>query len=386
MKRNILLSIFVMAILLLAACASLPPAQPTAPSATSTPVSAPVVVPPAIASQEQLVTEIYRRVSPSVVNITTRSVGTDYFLQPIPQEGTGSGFVWDDAGRIVTNNHVIEDAQSIEVTFSDETVVSAKVIGTDPSNDLAVLQVNVPKEKLKPVAVGDSSALEPGQLAIAIGNPFGLERTVTTGIVSALGRSLEASNGRLMTNIIQTDTAINPGNSGGPLLNSRGQVVGVNSALFNPTGANFSIGVGFAIPVDAVKRIVPQLITKGRASHPWLGISGFPITPDLAQRLKQSGVDLGVQRGVLLVEVIPNQAAARAGLRGGSRQVQLGNRALPIGGDVITAIDDTPIKDLESLITYLEARTQVGQTVTVTLRRDGREQRVQVTLGERPQE
>lgn len=251
---------------------------------------------------------------------------------------------------------------------------------------MAVLQVDVPKEKLKPVAVSDSSALEPGQLAIAIGNPFGLERTVTTGIVSALGRSLEASNGRLMTNIIQTDTAINPGNSGGPLLNSRGQVIGVNTALFNPTGANFSIGVGFAIPVDAVKRIVPQLIAKGRASHPWLGISGLPITPDLARRLKQNGVDLGVERGVLLVEVIPNQVAARAGLRGGSRQVQLGNRALPIGGDVITAIDDAPIKDLESLITYLEARTQVGQTVTITLRRDGREQRVQVTLGERPQE
>ncbi len=353
------------------------------PAAIATPAppligsNAPVIFPP-----EQLVAEIYKRVSPSVVNITNRAVQNTVIGMGL-EEGSGSGFVWDKEGRIVTNNHVIEGAQELKVAFADDTTVPAKVIGTDPATDLAVIQVALPADQLAPVALGDSDTLEPGQLAVAIGNPFTLQRTVTAGVISARGRSLRSENNRLIGDIIQTDTAINPGNSGGPLLDAQGRVIGVNSALFNPTGQSVSIGVGFAIPVNIVKRVIPELIAHGRYAHPWIGISGLTLTPDLSKQLKDAGIAVP-PRGVLVMQVLAGGPAERAGLQGSTRQVQLADQTLRIGGDIITALDRSPIKGMEELISHLEARLNVGETIDITFLRDGKEQRVTLVLAERP--
>ena len=348
---------------------------------TSPPISAPIPTSTVIVPPEQLVVDIYERVSPSVVNITSRVI-TQSFFGPIPQEGTGSGFVLDKQGYIVTNNHVVEGASTIEVTFSDDTVVPARVVGTDPNVDLAVIKVEVPAEKLIPVTLGNSEGLKPGQLAIAIGNPFGLERTVTTGVISAINRSLEAENGRPIWGIIQTDAAVNPGNSGGPLLNSQGQVIGVNTAIIGPGGG--SVGVGFAVPVNTVKRVVPSLIQSGRFAHPWLGVAGDSITPGLARRFQQGGINLGTERGVLITQVLSSGPAGRAGVRGGSREAIVGNRRYLIGGDIITAIEGTPVKSMEELIGYLDVHVAVGQMVELTLMREGQPLNVKVQVGERP--
>ncbi|MGQ9630181.1 MAG: S1C family serine protease [bacterium] len=332
--------------------------------------------------QERLIVEIYERVSPAVVNITSRVITQDFFLGEVPREGAGSGFVIDRRGYIVTNNHVVEGAEELEVTFSDETVVAARVVGVDPSVDLAVIKVDFLPEGLSPVELGDSSSLQPGQLAIAIGNPFGLGRTITTGVISALNRTLRARNNRVIGGVVQTDAAINPGNSGGPLLDSQGRLIGVNTAIFSPTGG--SVGVGFAIPVDTVKRVVPELISRGRYAHPWLGISGISITPELSNRLARAGIPLGVKRGILVASVLRGGPADHAGLRGGTREMRLGNRMLIVGGDVITSIDGNPLKGMEDLSAYLEMQTKVGQKVNLSVLRGGREQTISVTLGERP--
>jgi S1-C subfamily serine protease len=337
-----------------------------------------------IVPQEELVVEIYQRVSPSVVNITSTVITEDFFFRPVPQQGTGSGFVIDQQGHILTNHHVIEGATSIEVTFSDDTVVPATVIGTDPSVDLAVVKVNVPTEKLMPVPLGDSETLKPGQLAIAIGNPFGLERTITTGVISAINRSLQAENGRPIWGIIQTDAAVNPGNSGGPLLNSQGHVIGVNTAIIGPSGG--SVGVGFAVPVNTVKRVVPSLIQYGRFPHPWLGVGGDALTPGLARRFQQSGINLGAERGILITQVLASGPAGRAGMRGGTRAVVVGNRRYVIGGDIITAINGAPVKTMEEMIGYLDNHVSVGQAIEVTAIRDGRQINLQVQVGERPED
>lgn len=337
-----------------------------------------------IVPQEELVVEVYQRVSPSVVNITSTVITEDFFFRPVPQQGTGSGFVIDQQGHILTNYHVVEGATSIEVTFSDDTVVPATVVGTDPSVDLAVIKVNVPTEKLMPVSLGDSEALKPGQLAIAIGNPFGLERTITTGVISAINRSLEAENGRPIWGIIQTDAAVNPGNSGGPLLNSQGRVIGVNTAIIGPSGG--SVGVGFAVPVNTVKRVVPSLIQQGRFPHPWLGIGGDALTPGLARRFQQSGINLGAERGILITQVLASGPAGRAGMRGGTRAVVVGNRRYAIGGDIITAINGTPIKTMEEMIGYLDNHVTVGQAIEATVIRDGQQINLHVQVGERPED
>ncbi|MBI1743354.1 trypsin-like peptidase domain-containing protein [Candidatus Acetothermia bacterium] len=355
--------------------------QPTPPASTSPPISAPTPTSTVIVPQEQLVVDIYERVSPSVVNITSRVI-TQSLFGPIPQEGTGSGFVLDKQGYIVTNNHVVEGASTIEVTFSDDTVVPARVVGTDPNVDLAVIKVEVPAEKLIPVTLGNSEGLKPGQLAIAIGNPFGLERTVTTGVISAINRSLEAENGRPIWGIIQTDAAVNPGNSGGPLLNSQGQVIGVNTAIIGPGGG--SVGVGFAVPANTVKRVVPSLIQSGRFAHPWLGVGGDSITPGLARRFQQGGINLGTEHGVLITQVLSSGPAGRAGVRGGSREAIVGNRRYLIGGDIITAINGTPVKSMEELIGYLDSHVAVGQMVELTLMREGQPLSAKVQVGERP--
>ncbi|MBC7249807.1 MAG: trypsin-like peptidase domain-containing protein [Anaerolineae bacterium] len=324
--------------------------------------------------EEQLIINIYERVSPAVVHITSQVITLDFFWGPVPQEGTGSGFIIDREGHIVTNNHVIEGAERIDVTLADGTVVPAQVVGADPYNDLAVIRIDVPAELLTPVELGSSADLRVGQRAIAIGNPFGLDRTLTTGVISSLGRIIE-SEGRPLGELIQTDAAINPGNSGGPLLDSRGRVIGVNTAI--RSGAE---NIGFAVPVDTVKRVVPQLIATGRYEHPWLGILAYAITPGLAQAL-----DLPVERGLLIAQIYRDSPAHKAGLRGGTRQVRVGNYRVMIGGDIITAINGVAVDSMDSLTVYLESKTAVGDTVELSVIREGQPLTVRVKLAARPE-
>lgn len=319
--------------------------------------------------EESLFIDLYERVSPSVVHIavTTRT-----------SSGTGSGFVLDMEGHIVTNNHVIENAQRILVRFADGSETEATIVGADRDSDIAVLQVDVAAAQLQPAELGDSDALLVGQRAIAIGNPFGLEQTMTTGIVSALGRVFRQESGFSLPQLIQTDAAINPGNSGGPLLNSDGQVIGVTTLIYSETGSN--AGVGFAVPVNTVRRVVPSLIETGRYEDPWLGIEGTSITPLMAEEL-----DLPLVHGVLVQRTIEGGPSAKAGLSGGSRSVQYKGSLLMIDGDIITAVDGVAIQDMDELIIYL-LDTTVGQTIKLTVLRGGQEQVIEVTLEGRPTE
>lgn len=354
------------------------PVTPTPIVIVVTPTPLPPQTLQAVDVEEQLVTSVYERVSPAVVNITSRVLRRSFFFGVYPEEGTGSGFVIDREGHIVTNDHVVRGAQAVVVTLPDQTMVPAEVVGTDQYNDLAVLKIDVSPDVLQPVELGSSADLRVGQRVIAIGNPFGLERTLTTGVISSLGRIIEGEDGRPLGEMIQTDAAINPGNSGGPLLDSQGRVIGVNTAIKSPSGG--SVGIGFAVPVDTLKRVVPALIQDGRYAHPWLGVDTYTITPGMARAL-----NLPVEKGLLVARVYAGSGAARAGIRGAAREVMVGNSILLAGGDIITAIDGTPIRSGEELTVYLESHTRVGQTVTVSLIRDGRELTVRVTLGELPQ-
>ncbi|GIV98193.1 MAG: 2-alkenal reductase [Herpetosiphonaceae bacterium] len=318
------------------------------------------------------------------VNITSRSLTYDFFLNPIPREGTGSGFFYDRNGHIVTNYHVIAGAEEVQVALADGRSRPATVVGVDPSNDLAVIKVDLPADEIPVVAIGDSTALGIGQFVVAIGNPFGLERTLTVGVVSSLGRIIESPDHRFIGEVIQTDAAINPGNSGGPLLNLAGEVVGVNTAILSPSGA--SAGIGFAIPARTIQRVVPALIAEGRYRHPSLGIRTFPLTAQYIEVLRRIGVDVPVSEGLLIAQVLPRSAADRAGLRGGEQLLRVGNVLVPIGGDSITAIDGQPITSEKDLNVYLETQTTVGQTVEVTIVREGEQLTVPVTLEERVEE
>jgi S1-C subfamily serine protease len=362
------------------------------------------IEPGMLAAYQNTLINIYDRVSPSVVNI--RVVGQtlpntvqlpELFpdqpqlpdspgFQPPLNQGLGSGFVWDTQGHIVTNNHVVEGAEKIEVTFSDETVATAELVGSDPDSDLAVIRVDLPADQLTPVQLGNSNSLRVGQLAIAIGNPFGLEGTMTVGIVSALGRSLPASDGFTggpvysIPNVIQTDAPINPGNSGGVLLNDIGEVIGVTAAIESPVRAN--AGVGFVIPSSIVQRVVPELIDNGSFAHPYLGISGISMFPDLAAAIN---IEEG-QRGAMVAEVTPGSPADKAGLQGNDEQVSIDGIDIGAGGDVIVSIDDQKIDDMDDLIAYLSSNTVVDQEVTLKVLRDGEEVEVRVTLEARPEE
>lgn len=372
----------------------LPTPTPTAtivPTATAMPL--PTGVPSAaqnppsavgnLLNLEQEIIQVYESVGMGVVNITNRSYAYDFFMRPVPQEGSGSGIVYDQEGHIITNFHVIEDADELLVTLPDETTVSAEVVGADPSNDLAVLKVDASPELLHPVPLGESGDLRVGQFVIAIGNPFGFERTLTVGVVSALGRVIESPDERFIGEIIQTDAAINPGNSGGPLLDLTGRVIGVNTAIFSPSQA--SAGIGFAVPVDTVRRVVPELIARGYFPHPWLGL-GFVwnLSPDRAQILREVGMDVPVDAGLLILEISADSPAARAGLRGGQERVRIGRTVLLVGGDILTAIDGRPITTGRDLLRFLDTQTTVGQTIQVTLWRDGQEVILPVTLDEQP--
>ncbi len=323
---------------------------------------------------------VYERVAPAVVNITTQVLRTSFFWGTIPEEGSGSGFLWDTDGHIVTNYHVVSGAQRIEVSFGEGMNMPATVVGTDPTNDLAVLKVDSIPEGVVPVEVGTSAELKVGQTAIAIGNPFGqFERTMTQGIVSALNRTIETDT-TVLRGVIQTDAAINRGNSGGPLLDLHGRLIGVNTAIYSPTGT--SAGVGLAIPVDKVRRVVPALIRDGRYPHPWLGIEelGYELSPALARALR-----LPVESGLLIARLYRNSPADKAGIRGAQNEVILGNRRYLVGGDVLVAIDGIRLTRWEDLNAYLDEQAEVGQTVTLTVVRDGRELTLTAVLEDTPE-
>lgn len=326
--------------------------------------------------EEELLINIYERANPAVVNI---DVAANDFEGDLSGLGSGSGFVYDKEGHVVTNNHVVAEADEVRVTFSDGRVVVANLVARDLDSDLAVLKVDVDPSMLHPLELGDSNTLKVGQRVVAIGNPYELGGTMTVGIISALGRSLQGRDFYSIPDIIQTDAAINPGNSGGPLLDSEGQVVGINTAIRSE--GRFNSGVGFAVPINIMKRVVPALITEGRYRYPYLGISSNTLftVGELALVL-----DLPVQRGVLISDVRPDGPAIDAGIQGGDREIEVWGMPVNVGGDIILAIDDYQVRDFDDLIAYLVRETSVGQEVTLTVLRDENRLQFPLTLVERP--
>ncbi len=350
-----------------------PTATPVVIVATPTPLPAEALQ--AVDVEEQVFINIYDRVSPSVVHITSRSQVFDFFRGPVPSEGTGSGFVLDMEGRIVTNNHVIANAEEVEVVLADGTSAAARVIGADAYYDLAVLQISVAPTHLHPVELGSSADLHVGQRVLAIGNPFGLDRTLTTGVISALGRTIERENGPALGEAIQTDAAINPGNSGGPLLDSRGRVIGVNTAIQSPSGG--SVGIGFAVPVDIVKRVVPELIAQGRYPHPTLGFDSYELTYEITPSPD------GPQKGLLIIQVAPGGPADQAGLRAATVRRDARGRPVLTGGDILIAVDGRPVATRDDLTIYLESHKRVGDQVQLTVVRGNQTLILTATLAER---
>jgi S1-C subfamily serine protease len=325
------------------------------------------------------VNEIYRRDGPGVVfisaEVTTQQESPFGFPQEQRGQATGSGFVIDGDGHVLTNAHVVEGATKVEVKFSEDRTVDAKLLGQDASTDVALLKVNG-KSLPKPLELGDSSKAKVGDAVVAIGNPFGLDRTVTTGIVSALQRKLEAPNGFTIDNVIQTDAAINPGNSGGPLLDSLGRVIGINSQIATGGTGGGSIGIGFAVPIDTAKKIADQLREKGRVEHAYLGITGLAISKSMAENL-----NLPTDQGVLVQR--STGPAAKAGVKGGDTQVSLGGADILLGGDVLVGIDGRKVSSMDDVIRVVNSR-KPGDEVTVELRRGDQRRRVEVKLGNRP--
>ncbi len=317
---------------------------------------------------------IYKQASPAVANIVTRTVEYDFFFNPVPVEGAGSGFLYDAEGHILTNYHVVQGAQTIEVTLGDQSRFKAKLVGADPRNDIALVKIDPKGRKLTPLPLGDSHNLLVGQRVLAIGNPFGFQSTLTTGVVSSLGRTVQTSESTFIDEAIQTDAAINRGNSGGPLLNSRGEVIGINSAIFAPTGT--TAGIGFAIPINTARRVAEDLISKGRVSRATLGVEGRALWPGLAEALH-----LSVEKGILVERVNPGGPAAQAGIRGGTKSVLAGLQELRIGGDILIAVNGKPITSQMDLNLLLN-RARPGETVTLTIIRDGQKMDVPVKLGE----
>ena len=361
------------------------PADTPEPPPNPTPTQAPPPVPPISEEPanalEGQVTTVYELAGPAVVNITNLSYAYDVFMRSVPQEGSGSGFIYDTDGHIITNYHVVENADELSVALEDGRIFPATLVGADPSNDLAVIRIEA--EGLpQPISLGDSDALNVGQFVIAIGNPFGQVGTLTVGVVSALGRIIQSPDGRFIGEAVQTDAAINPGNSGGPLLDLRGQVIGVNSQIISPSRA--SAGIGFAVPSNTVRRVVPQLIARGRYSHPWMGVGPVSLTSEWAQALREAGMEVPVEQGLIVVEVSSGGPADRAGIRGPAQIVRVGNVRVPVGMDILTAVNGEPVTNFQELTVYLESETQVGDTVEVTIIRDGVEQTARVTLAERP--
>jgi len=321
---------------------------------------------------EQNNVEVYHKAIPSVVNITTKTMAYDFFYGPVPEQGQGSGFIIDKQGHILTNYHVVGDGSQVEVTLHNKKTYKAVVIGRDRGHDLAVVQIEAPEAV--PAVLGDSTSLQVGQKVFAIGNPFGLAGTMTRGIISSL-RPIRSPEGAYIEEAIQTDAAINPGNSGGPLLNSHGEVIGINS-LIATGGSNQSAGIGFAIPINTAKAVLNDLITLGTVRRPSLGIVSLPIGPELAQEM-----GLPTDYGILIVRTVPGGAADRAGLKGGNQRAYLGATPIMIGGDLIVAIDGESVGDQQDLANSMN-KHRAGDTVTLTVYRNKRKMEVKVVLGE----
>lgn len=326
---------------------------------------------PALDTEEQENVAVYKKAMPSVVNITSTAVAYDFFYGPVPQQGAGSGFVFDNDGHILTNYHVVENARQVEVTTHDKKKYKAQIVGTDPAHDLAVIQI--PTKELPQVQIGDSKSLVVGQKVFAIGNPFGLSGTMTRGIISSI-RSVRGPKGYI-DEAIQTDAAINPGNSGGPLLNSHAQVIGINSMILTG-GAEQSAGIGFAIPINTAKAVLDDLVHLGRVRRPEMGIRSIPIGPELADQM-----GLAADAGLLIVQVVQGSAAERAGLHGGNERAYLGNTPIMIGGDLIVAIDGQEVADQQDL-SHVMQNHRAGDTVTVTVYRSKKKMDIKVVLGE----
>jgi S1-C subfamily serine protease len=328
---------------------------------------------PAYDSEEQNNIAIYKKVLPSVVNITSTTLVFNFFYGTVPQQGQGSGFILDKAGHILTNYHVVEGAnRGIEVMLSNKRRYAARVVGTDKVHDLALLQIDAPS--LQPVTLADSAQLNVGQKVYAIGNPFGLSGTMTRGIISSI-RSIRNGDGAPIEDAIQTDAAINPGNSGGPLLNSSGEVIGINTMIAS-NGADQSSGIGFAIPINTAKAVLGDLIRFGKLKRPSLGIVSYAIGPDLAAQM-----GLNADQGVLIQRVLPGGAAERAGLHGGDQQAYVGNTPIMLGGDLIVAIDGEEVTDPQDINAIMD-KHQAGDAVTLTIVRGRREMTVKLVLGE----
>jgi S1-C subfamily serine protease len=330
----------------------------------------------ALTEEERNNIAVYEKVADGVVNVTSTAIQMDFFFNAFPTQGSGSGSIIDTKGHILTNHHVVADAQKLEVTLADGSKWPAKLVGSDPDSDLAVIKIDTPKEKLKVVPMGDSKNLRIGQKVLAIGNPFGLQRTLTTGIVSSLGRTIRSDVGTLIEDVIQTDAAINPGNSGGPLLNSDGEIVGINSAIISPSGG--SVGIGFAIPVNTARRVVPELISKGYVTYPYIGATIQSLIPEMAKYLK-----LKIERGAMISEVVKGGPADKAGLKGGNQKVQVGNMIVLMGGDIVVKADQKEVKTNDELIHYIREK-KPGDTVLLKVFRKDSLIDVKVTLGERP--
>ena len=346
------------------------------------------------AANEEVLGNVYEQLLPSVVNIRVRRAVENEgqgrgFSQPFGfgdspppiRRGEGSGFVWSAEGHIVTNHHVVDGADRVTVIFADGTEVDAEILGTDGDSDLAVLKVDMPSDQLRPVHLGDSDAVKVGQMAAAIGSPFGHEFTLTSGIVSATGRTISGNRQFSIPEAIQTDAAINPGNSGGPLLDRIGRVIGINSQISTRSGSN--AGVGFAVPINMAKRVVPVLIEEGRFEYSFLGVSGATLRSEVA-----AAMDLPAgTRGALVIAVGEDGPAVQAGLRGSDRTAEVDGLELPVGGDVIVGIDGVRVTEMNDIVAYLVRNTRPGDRVTVdVIRGGGEEDQIEVTLGTRPVE
>jgi S1-C subfamily serine protease len=347
------------------------------PFASSTPSSTRAVAArdAALTEDEALNVRIYRQASPAVANILTKATEYDFFMDPVSVEGAGSGFIIDPRGYILTNFHVVQEAQSIEVVLGDQSRYPAKFIGADQRNDVALIKIDPKGKQLASLPLGDSGVLQVGQKVLAIGNPFGFQSTLTTGVVSAIGRTVQTSQSTFIDEAIQTDAAINRGNSGGPLINTHGEVIGINSAIYTPSGT--TAGIGFAIPINTAKAIAHDLMTDGRVHRALLGVETLPVAGWLSETL-----DLPVQDGLLIETVSRGGPAAVAGLHGGDRVAQAGMRRIAIGGDVIVAVDGQKVSTQFDLNVILN-RKRPGDTVNVAVYRGGKKMDIPVKLGER---
>lgn len=335
--------------------------------------------PTTLTADENQNIRIYRQCSPAVVNITSTNVTVDMFFNLVPQKGVGSGVILTKDGYILTNAHVVEDAEKLEVTLLNGKSYKARLVGGDLSHDTALIKIDVENGSLPTITLGDSGHLLVGQKVYAIGNPFGLKSTLTTGVISSLGRTLKAENGRVMDNIIQTDAAINPGNSGGALLDSQGRLIGINTAIFSPSGAN--VGIGFAVPVNTSRRIANDLIQFKRVIRPYIGIQpGLELSPYTASALK-----LPTEQGLMIGRVVPGSPAASVGLKGGQRQ-WVGNQAIVIGGDIVTAVDGQIITTTDSFLNYIETRRPGDSVDLAVISAQGKPRHVTIKLIERPAE